>query len=139
MKCKDVRTKLPDYLEGGTLPGMQAVAEHLAECEACRDFSIVVSDALHTLESEKLTEYDPFLFTRIQAGIENKRSRNRLGPVRFPARQLAYAMVFFFLVVAGIGLGRLFSNQQALATDYKTEIYYLQDDQSYLQASLSSE
>jgi len=137
MKCKDVRTNLPEYLEGGTAPGMKSVAEHLAECESCKAFSVVLEEALHHIELEKQTEFDPYLFTRIQAGIENRRNQNRFGYARQMARPLAYAMVFIFLLVAGIGLGRMFSNQQALATDYKTEIFYLQDEQSYLQDLVS--
>lgn len=140
MKCKDVRLNLPGYLEEGISAGTRAeMAQHLAECGDCRAFSAVLNHAMQTLDAEKETAYDPYLFTRIQAGIENRHDRRNRPAFLLVAKPLVYATIFIFLVVAGIGLGRLFSDQQTLATDYQTELYFIQDDPGYLQASLVSE
>jgi predicted anti-sigma-YlaC factor YlaD len=138
MNCKDVRLQLLDTpgLRPGTATDPE-LAAHLEGCEACRAFAAETAWLDRTIRLEKKVEADPFLFTRIEASLEGRR-RSR-GYIRLVLRPLAYAAVFAVLVAAGIGLGRLFSDQSSLASDYQTEIYYLQDGQGYTQATLALE
>jgi hypothetical protein len=139
MNCKDVRLYLLDNpgLSAGS-PGDPELRVHLESCEGCRTFA-ATSEVLHrTIKMEREVEADPYLFTRIQAAMENRKQQPR-GYSRLVLRPLAYAAVFAVLVAAGIGLGRMFGEQSSLAADYQTEIYYIQDGQGYVQNTLTSE
>lgn len=73
MKCSAVEKKLIFYLEGD-LPEQEKteVACHLEGCSACTDKLHHLKFSMQTLESTKAFEPKPYLYTRIQARMDQK-------------------------------------------------------------------
>lgn len=66
------------------------------------------------------------MFTRIQAAIANRKQEKR--PFSMIMLQPVLAVLIVFLIVlAGIRIGTSYSNESSLATDYQTELYYLNE------------
>jgi predicted anti-sigma-YlaC factor YlaD len=128
MNCRTARNNLTDYLDGrlGNLQN-QEVEDHLAGCHECREFSTRLGDVIRYIGEEKVTEFDPFMFTRIQAALE-KRSISRL-PVfmRRVSQSLAIAVIILAVVFSGIKLGSSYFYRQSLTNDFQTEYYYINE------------
>jgi predicted anti-sigma-YlaC factor YlaD len=128
MNCQHIRNNLTDYLEGGLNPArQQEVSRHLETCSDCRDFSYGLKGLFDFIEQEKVVEYDPFMFTRIQAAMDKPAAQRQ--PL-FMARMMRPALlviVLLLMVYTGIRIGRAFSYKSYVNQDYKTELYYLSD------------
>jgi hypothetical protein len=79
------------------------------------------------INEEKQIKQDPYMFTRIMAGLEDQKQvvvKNKL--------QLAFqTAVFVVLIVAGIYsgilLGKNFTGSNTLSADYQKEVYFLDE------------
>lgn len=128
MNCRTARNNLTDYLDGrlGNLQN-QEVEDHLAGCNECREFSTRLGDVIRYIGEEKVTEFDPFMFTRIQASLE-KRSISRLPVfIRSVSQSLAIAVIVLAVVFSGIKLGSSYYYRQSLTNDFQTEYYYINE------------
>ncbi len=76
------------------------------------------------IEKEKEVKPNPFIYTRVMAGLESKR---RIAPARtkklIPA--FAFTLILIASVIGGINLGKLYSS---VAYDHSNE---LQEEVSY--------
>ena len=72
MNCKLCQENLDAYREGKLPAGMMTQVEsHLETCDSCRRVLKIQLLADKVIGFEKETEPDPFLATRVMAGIEN--------------------------------------------------------------------
>jgi anti-sigma factor RsiW len=128
MNCLHIRNDLMDYLEGGLNPARQReVSLHLETCSDCRGFSYGVKGMLDFIEQEKVVEYDPFMFTRIQAVLNKPAAQRQPLFLAGMLRPALLAIVLLLMVYTGIRIGRVFSYRSFINQDYKTELYYLSD------------
>ncbi|HJZ39317.1 MAG TPA: zf-HC2 domain-containing protein [Bacteroidales bacterium] len=128
MNCRTARNDLTEYLDGrlGNLRN-QEVENHLAGCNDCREFSIRLSAVLRYIGDEKVTEFDPFMFTRIQAILKTRNTTRLPVFMRRVYQPLAIAFVALAVVFTGIELGSSYFYRQSLTEDYQTEFYYINE------------
>lgn len=131
MICKEVHKKMNSYLSQELAPEqLQAFELHMKDCASCRHSISEVKTTISLLDKKKKLSADPFMFTRIQAQIENRdiiTSRNWqkvLQPV-------AIAMIMGLGLFSGIGLGSKYYNDSFQLNAEETEIGK-QDDDLYL-------
>jgi predicted anti-sigma-YlaC factor YlaD len=110
MNCQLCQIELDAYLEG-TLPegtGIQ-VAEHLKSCSVCSESFQLLTLANKVMDAEMKVQSNPFLVTRIMAGIEEMENQSASFQ-HIPAYQkvlkpflisVSLAAAIFFGVVLG--------------------------------------
>ena len=110
MNCQLCQNELDGYLVG-TLPegtGIQ-VAEHLKSCSVCSESFQLLKLANKVMDAEMKVQSNPFLITRIMAGIEEMENQSA-GFHHIPAYQkvlkpilisVSLAAAIFFGVVLG--------------------------------------
>ena len=112
MNCQQIEPMLLNYLEGALDPVLAGMVKvHVDSCASCRKaFDIIVKAESH-IQQEKALRVNPFLFTRIQARLneEPKPVPGILQPVIL-RRPLYYVTVVLVAVSIGILAGRQLSN-----------------------------
>lgn len=110
MNCQLCQKNLEAYQEGRLLSDMMTQVEsHLETCDSCKRIYNIQLLANRVIDSEKLTQVDPFLATRVLAGIENLENAGH-EKESFKVRILQPALITVALAAAvffGIILGNL--------------------------------
>lgn len=119
MDCKSVQNNLIFYIEK-SLPQqqMQQIQQHLKHCKPCAEKYQKLLTAYQFIETEKQANVNPFLWTRIQAKIQNK-------PAIQPIWQKVLQPVILTIIIViglflGIKLGQLYTKPD-------NTIYYAQN------------
>ena len=103
MKCKSYHKNLIFFLEG-ELPEreMKIVKEHLEVCPDCKAFAHELKKTLGIIGIEKNPEVNPFFYTRLQAKLENRASREK--SLFWQPRVVKVVQPAFFAVLLLIGI-----------------------------------
>jgi predicted anti-sigma-YlaC factor YlaD len=73
MNCKIIHKNLIFYLDGELSPEeTKKTEEHLKECQSCYAFTEEMKKTLGIIQAEKITEVNPFIYTRIKTRLENQ-------------------------------------------------------------------
>ncbi len=106
MNCNLCKQELDAYREGRLPEGMRIQVEaHLAQCSDCYAISQMETLANRIMDAEKQIQSNPFLSTRIMAGIEAIEQRSE----RIPAYQKALRPVLVSLSIAAAILAGIFA------------------------------
>jgi predicted anti-sigma-YlaC factor YlaD len=128
MNCLNTRNCLIEYIEGRLDVLRQHEIEiHFEECPECREFAHKLGEVFQFFENEKETEFDPFMYTRIQSLIEKTRRNHSAVAMHRMLQPIFVALLVLMIAFTGITLGKSYSYKNTLANDYKTELYYLSD------------
>ncbi len=106
MKCKAIHKKLIFFIEG-ELPQeeMKQIENHLVGCKECAAFADDMKKTLGTIENERITETNPFFYTRVKARLEAQ-SRQAQKPIWETVKAKVLQPAFFtILLIAGIYAG----------------------------------
>ncbi len=135
MDCKSTEKKLIFFIENALNPeDAVVVAAHLEQCPDCRSKMEFLKETLSRVNMEKTVEVNPFLFTRIQARLEQTEKHE----TRRILKPLAIAAALVMGVFFGILLGQLTMTPNA--TNFEHEVAYLfQDHQMESMESLLME
>nr|WP_321353489.1 zf-HC2 domain-containing protein [uncultured Draconibacterium sp.] len=110
MKCKNVHNKLIFFLEK-ELPvsEMKQVQQHLDECSACALFAEEMKNTLSILESDKVTDENPFFFTRVKNRLERQSEEQPVArPVLVRILQpVAFSVILLLGIYGGFKLGQV--------------------------------
>ena len=110
MKCKNVHNKLIFFLEK-ELPvsEMKQVQQHLDECSACALFAAEMKNTLSILESDKVTDENPFFFTRVKTRLERQSDEQQVArPVLVRILQpVAFSVILLLGIYGGFKLGQV--------------------------------
>lgn len=111
MNCQLCQKELDAYQEGTLPEGIRIQVEtHLGECKACAESFQLASLANKVMDAEKKIKSNPFLVTRIMAGIEEL-EQNRAGYQRVPAyRRVLKPALISVSIAAAIFIGVLVGN-----------------------------
>jgi len=108
MKCKAVHKKLIFFLDK-ELPvsEMEQVQKHLDECSDCALFAEEMKNTLSILESDKVTDENPFFFTRVKARLEEAKSKQLITrPIFIRVLQpVAFSIILLLGIYGGFKLG----------------------------------
>ena len=126
MKCKDVEKVLIFYLDG-ELPEEKRllVLQHINQCAGCAAKLHFLEESFQVIDSEKLVEVNPFLYTRIKARMEKQPE-----PVirRWVLVPLAAVSVLAAGLFMGVLVGKLTQSQPRLPSSAGYQVSALFDD-----------
>jgi predicted anti-sigma-YlaC factor YlaD len=121
MNCERCQQKLIPYLEelvqGAELQEME---QHLGECASCRGFAEYLKVTLLTIESSRITQPEPFFYTRVKAKMDKQKESFSSKPGI--ARILQPAVLTLLLMAATYAGIKIGSSDWSLKTNsYVTE------------------
>lgn len=118
MKCTDTHKELLFLVEGSsTKEKKEELEKHISECKACKILYKEMNETFNLIEKEKVTEINPFFFTRIEERMKNKvRERN---PIFSPTLRRAMEPLMLAAVIAiGLFFGVLIGNNTESNTEF---------------------
>lgn len=128
MNCRDFRIDILNNLENslGTRQRFE-LEKHLTDCKTCHEFSLKIQDFSRFIDQEKVTAFDPYMFTRIQASMDAHDSSHRFPAYRRILQPILIVIVLLIMVYTGIVVGRGYAYQNSLSNDLATELFYIND------------
>ncbi len=137
MTCSELQGSLAEYAEGGlSVQHRSEVEKHLDSCTLCTRRYELLLECYDYIRQEKITEPDPFMYTRIMAIMEEKQKVQPVSGDHRILRPVIITVLAVMFVITGIKLGLSFDHNKTLAIDYKNELYYLNEVQSEYSSSL---
>jgi predicted anti-sigma-YlaC factor YlaD len=131
MNCKSCRNELDEYLGGRlTEKTRKEVEQHLGECSTCSLLLSRLRLADQVIESERNTESNPFLSTRVMAAIDSIENSRMVKPLPSFAGKFLKPALITISVTAAVFLGILAGNigrNYLAASQIPEEIVYLND------------
>jgi predicted anti-sigma-YlaC factor YlaD len=121
MNCDKCQQKLIPYLED-SLKGteLQQMEQHLEECASCRGFAEYLKVTLSIIENSRVTQPDPFFYTRVKAKMDKQEESLSVKPVFVRILQpAALSLLLMAATFAGIKIGSLDWSQKT--NSYVTE------------------
>ena len=128
MECKSIHNHLTSYLDGETDSALRNKIEaHLKECSQCPELLIRLKKAYNLVEKEKELQPDPYMFTRIMAGTEDRKPAISGQNIKIAFQTIAYVAIIAIGIYSGVLAGMNFSGKSSISADYQDEIYYLDE------------
>ncbi len=124
MKCNQIERKLFFYLEDSLSDNMKnEISNHLIYCPDCKAKLIFIQNSLQIIENERSIEVTPFLYTRITARMDKKKSI--VLPQRFMIPFAAASVLTLGLFIGAI-LGNITTQQSEniVPTEYSVETLF---------------
>ena len=137
MHWKEVENNLIFFIEGNLAENKRVdFNKHLNSCDNCKTLYQKLEADLLVIENDKITEPNPFLYSRIIASLEQEESKEpsviRLNTRAFYVQLAAYAAGIILAIFLGIGLGADFdSNNNLVIEDYEELTEYQMFADSY--------
>ena len=131
MNCQLCQKELDAYQEGTLPEGIRIQVEtHLGECKACAESFQLVSLSNKVMDAEKEIKSNPFLVTRIMAGIEEL-EQNQVSYQRVPAYRSVLKPAFISVSIAaaifiGVLVGNIYLPTQSI-NKLPVEMTYMND------------
>lgn len=126
MNCDLCKRELEAYREGRLPNGIQAqIEEHLHNCHECALYFKVMQTAEKVMDEEKSAQPNPFLSTRIMAGIEALESKQK----QVHQGILKPVLISISIVIAvflGITMGQLYKPAKQTSV-IPAELSYMDD------------
>jgi hypothetical protein len=133
MICKEVHKKMNSYLSDELATEQLTAFElHLTNCASCRYLISEVKKTISLVDKTEKLSADPFMFTRIQAQIENRDVKTSRHWQKL-LQPIALAIIMGVGLYSGISLGAKYYNDSFQLNAEASEIGY-QDDDLYLNA-----
>ncbi len=104
MRHAKIKKLVSEYIDGELKNNIELVKEHIKTCEECAQLLRLHSLVRETLK-ENTIEVSPYLFTRIQAKLKERRSQQPLWDyiIGF-SKELAVVLILIFMLLLGIEL-----------------------------------
>jgi predicted anti-sigma-YlaC factor YlaD len=104
MKHEKIKKLVSEYIDGELKKNIELVEEHLKSCDECSQL-VRVHNLVREVMSEGMVEVSPYIFTKVQARIRERKMRQGLWDyvIGF-AREVAIALVLIFLLLLGLEL-----------------------------------
>jgi predicted anti-sigma-YlaC factor YlaD len=126
MKCKQIHDKLLDYADGLLSDEeTRQASDHLAGCSECSSLYGKIKEAWQLAKAEKIP-HQPFFYTRVRQGLENRRDPESAGFKPLIRLALQPAMLFVVLALGifiGIQLGKGIEHPRSLGLQNQPEDY----------------
>ncbi|MEN8120158.1 MAG: hypothetical protein ABFS35_07415 [Bacteroidota bacterium] len=127
MNCKEVENNLIFFIEGNLAENkLVDIETHLNNCDNCNKLSQKLKADLSLIENDKISEPNPFLYSRISERLQEDESKKnnviRLKTKQFYIHAAAYAAVVVLAIFLGIGLGADFNRNSNIAIEDSEEL-----------------
>lgn len=109
MKCNKVHSKLIFFVEKELPPSeMEQVKQHLDTCAECALFAEEMKSTLHILDADKVTDENPYFYTRVKARLEKQTEKQVYAPSVFVRilQPVAFSIILLLGVYGGFKLGQ---------------------------------
>jgi len=128
MTCNSIHNQLIGYLDGEINGDLRTEIEsHLKECSHCSEFLIRLKKAFDLIEEEKQLHHDPYMFTRIMAGMEDRKPVMPGNKFRIVLQAAVSIVIIVTGIYTGIFIGDHFTKESPVSSDYQNEIYFLDE------------
>jgi hypothetical protein len=102
--CKKVLQLIPLHKEGFLPPDLEEdLAAHLLSCSSCAKFDQGFREILNHAKDERVSEADPFFYTRLEAKMTEREEIPTLSQLRL--RPIFLGISILLPLIAGILLG----------------------------------
>lgn len=126
MSCEKIRRNAFAYLEKNLyLTVYEEVEEHLKSCSKCALFIQKLQEVLQFIDAEKDSNFDPYMFSRIQKEHVQSFHIRRPVPIIKILQYASAAVLLATIIYIGTIIGEQYSYQRTKAVDYQNELYYL--------------
>ncbi|HEX2933871.1 MAG TPA: zf-HC2 domain-containing protein [Bacteroidales bacterium] len=128
MNCNLCKHELEAYREGRLPDGIRAQVEaHLAKCSDCSAIYQMETIANRVMDTEKQIQSNPFLATRIMAGVEALEQRSeRIPAYRKALKPVLVSISIAAAILVGIFAGSIYQPSQK-AQGIPAEMAYIND------------
>lgn len=111
MNCNECKNQMPYYIDQELQGQPKAEFErHLQDCTVCAKQYQAFKGIYGYIEQERITDSDPFFYTRLMARWENRSGSYDIRALRLKPLSLAFAIVI--PLIAGLWLGFSLSRHQ---------------------------
>lgn len=129
MICKEVHKKMNSYLMLElSKDQLKAFELHLKDCASCNRLISELKSTMSLVDHTEKLKADPFMFTRIQAQIENRNTETTKSWKKI-LQPIAIAMIMSVGLFSGISLGSKYYNDSFQLSAEESEI---EDQDLYL-------
>jgi predicted anti-sigma-YlaC factor YlaD len=132
MNCKLIEKKLIFYIDNELdAKDSASVRAHLDECPKCKFIYNQIYESLELINEDKLTDSNPFFYTRVMEGIRKKSAYKPelkwLPGKQFVLQTSLYLILGIFALLLGtyLGSGHTFVDETALSNQTDTTDYQL--------------
>jgi len=125
MKCQEINKLMFFYVEGSVSADYKRqIEQHLASCAGCASRLDYLRSTLDVIDTEKATEVNPFLYTRIKAKLAQTEP-TKIRASYYLLKPIRIAAIIILGIVLGIWVGGLVQPEQTdfLAISEETEFY----------------
>lgn len=127
MNCKEVENNLIFFIEGNLAENkLGDLKNHLNLCDNCSALYQKLKADLLLIENDKITEPNPFLYSRIAERLQQEESKKpaviRLKTRQFYIQATAYAAGIVLAIFLGIGLGADFDSNSNIVIEDPEEL-----------------
>ncbi len=106
MKCRTIHKKLIFFLEDELRKEeMDGIKIHLKECAECAAFAAEMQKTLGIIRTEKISDINPFIYTRLKAKLENTNSDQKTIKQQPVYLRILHPVVVGIVMIAGIYAG----------------------------------
>lgn len=109
MNCERCHSSVIGFLERSLgAAERQEMEAHLRECSSCRGFLAYVQETFSAMESTRITEPDPFFYTRLTARMDREadQTNEKFRFVRI-LQPIAISVLLFAAIFTGIEIGNI--------------------------------
>jgi predicted anti-sigma-YlaC factor YlaD len=129
MNCKLCKKELESYREGRLPEGSRAqVKAHLEDCEDCAESYQMMMLADKVMAEEKSVQSNPFLATRVMAGIEaiEQRQTDRIPLYRKVIKPALVTISLTIAILIGVLVGNVYQSTSQQG-NIPVELTYMDD------------
>lgn len=138
MKCQDAHKEFL-FLAEGTLSESKTreTEKHISECGECNLLYKNISDTFNEIQKEKITEINPFFFTRIEQKMKNKKEAKSVvfvPKLKRIVEPLMLAAVIAMGLFFGVLIGNNGNSQNEMANveqEFAQEFYFDDNELAY--------
>ncbi|CUT02920.1 Putative zinc-finger [Candidatus Kryptobacter tengchongensis] len=104
MRHSKIKKLVSEYIDGELKNNVEFIEEHIKTCAEC--FKLIkVHELVRETLKEKNVEVSPYLFTRIQAKLKERKAQQTIWDYVFGfSKELAIALILIFIILIGIEL-----------------------------------
>jgi predicted anti-sigma-YlaC factor YlaD len=126
MECAEIQKNMMDFIEGELEPSLfKNVKEHIDSCAQCAALSSKLSEVFSYIQHDKQATDDLHMFAAIQHALARpdiaQHRHFRISLIQ----SLSFAAMLALVIITGIFIGKRYEFEKSVASDYQTELFYL--------------